>query len=235
MRPIRILTLAVATASGMAALGAAAAPYSLLNSYREAAREINGMAGLRFTTAGIVMKTDSPLASLEGAALTIYAKGGVRTVHPDADGVLVIPEDAALVKENPEFSLPKMGEGVNLRLTLQPFVRAPIALAGNLDVVSAMQAEYASVLARFPQLRRANPGDPTTLRIVPKEGAPLSATTSCGVVFGAAGGGVLQAPLTKFPKGCTLRLSGNAERLELGFAEGKHAPALHNAAGAAPQ
>lgn len=213
MKPSRPALLAMAAC--FACAGAIAAPYAMLDAFRETVSSINATTGLRYTSVALLVQSTNPAVAPTDIVMTIHGKKGPRMLRVGPGGVLTVPEDADLARENPDVSLNQPKGTVNIRL--QPFVRAPIGQARTLDVVALMSAEYEKVRRSAPLLARTYRIPAKYLRIIPEQGGTIAASTSCGVEFSPARIGV-QTPLASFPKGCVLSVSGQADRIEFVFA-----------------
>lgn len=199
----------------LAAAAATAAPYSMLEAFRDAASRINSNSSLRYTSVAVIVSSTDPSVAPSDIAMTVHGQQeSVLRVGPG--GLLSMSHNPALARENPEVTVNQPRGTVNIRL--QPFVRAPISQAVTLDVVQRMADEFARVKASVPLLERTYRVMPSRLRIVPKRaGEVLSATTTCGVAFAPAAGGAVEAELESYPVGCYLKVAGEAERVEFVF------------------
>jgi hypothetical protein len=208
-------SLVAATIGLFAATAATAAPYSMLEAFRDAASRINSTTSLRYTSVAVMVSSTDPAVAPTDIVMTVHGDEE-STIRVGPGGLLAMASNPTLAAANPEVTLNQPRGTVNIRL--QPFVRVSAREAVTLDVVGKMRLEYAQVRARSPLLERTYRVQPTAIRLVPaRAGGPLTATTSCGVTFSAAGGGAVQAPLADYPVGCYLTVAGNADRLELVF------------------
>jgi len=206
------------SALAMLAVGtAAAAPYSILDAFSDAARQINAKTSLHYTSVAVIVQSTNPSVRASEIAFTVHSKSGPQSITPGPGGLLSVAKNAALARENPDVTHNQPAGTVNIRL--QPFVRAPAGQVTSLDVVAAMAREYEDVRWGSPLLSRTYKVPASAVRIVAKRGSQVSASTSCGVVFAPVTAGAVQAPLSEFPKGCALTIKGQAERAELVFVE----------------
>jgi hypothetical protein len=209
---VLLATVTFATAS------AVAAPYSVLEAFRATVQKINSMQGLKYTRVALLVNSTIPTVSPTSIVLTVHAKTGDRELHAGPNGVLNLKSDPALTSEDPEVTINQPKGTINIRI--QPFVRAPIALASTLDVVAEMSAEYERVRSNVSLLERTYRLPAKFVRIVPEHGDTISATTDCGITFLLSPSGAsLQTPMARFPKGCALTVTGHADRIELVFAQ----------------
>jgi hypothetical protein len=203
---------------GIAAASADAAPYNVLEAFDATVQKINSMQGLKYTSATLLINSTIPNVAPTSIVLTVHSKFGDKELRVGAGGIMNLKPDSALANENPDVTLNQPKGTVNIRI--QPFVRAPIALASTLDVVNAMSAEYERVRKIAPLLERTYRAPVRFVRLVPQRGETISATTNCGIRFSRSPGGEgLQTPMASFPKGCALTVVGQAERIEFVFAQ----------------
>lgn len=144
------------------------------------------LAGLRYVSADLRVKSTNATVKPETIAFTIRASGGDITVPVDADGRLVLPITDALVAENPVV-VSNQPEG-SLEISVSFDVRADPQQTFDYALLDAMRREYDEVVGRQKLMWRlfAPDGDGLLIRFPKGSEATVTVALANGPVRYAA-------------------------------------------------